>query len=180
MTLLTGENRRDRRNAMVETSNGKERRTNEDKKKKSSKTLSFLLKELRNCDLLSPLTTDQIAAMAKEMSIREFDSNKYIIREESDGDELFVLEMGKVQVSYQDEDGKDTVLRSVSAPVTFGEIALLFNTPRTASIQALEHCVAWTINRYEFSAIISSLNKENIKIAHFIDSFTNLKHKLEI
>jgi len=151
--------RRDRRNAMVETSNGKERRTNEDKKKKSSKTLSFLLKELRNCDLLSPLTTDQIAAMAKEMSIREFDSNKYIIREESDGDELFVLEMGKVQVSYQDEDGKETVLRSVSAPVTFGEIALLFNTPRTASIQALEHCVAWTINRYEFSAIISSLNK---------------------
>ena len=92
--------------------------------------------------------------------------------------------MGKVQVSYIDDDGKETILRSVEesvstnlilhqffglwspkkAPVTFGEIALLFNTPRTASIKALDHCVAWTINRYEFSAIISSLNKVRVQL----------------
>ena len=81
MTLKTVEKRRDRRNAMVETvTTGKTRKENEEKKKKTAKTLKFLQTELRNCDLLSPLTGDQILAMAKEMKIREFDSNKFIIK----------------------------------------------------------------------------------------------------
>ena len=81
MTLKTVEKRRDRRNAMVETVNtSKTRKENEEKKKKTAKTLKFLTSELRNCDLLSPLTGDQIQAMAKEMKIREFDNNKFIIK----------------------------------------------------------------------------------------------------
>ena len=58
-----------------------------------------------------------------------------------------------------EEDGREEKLRELEAPVTFGEIALLFNTPRTASVRALTKCTTWTINRFEFSSIISSVNK---------------------
>ena len=79
----------------------------------------------------------------------------------------------------------------MEAPVTFGEIALLFNTPRTATIKGIAHelqkisiatelssaikpaaifqmisavsaCVAWTIDRYVFSSIISTMNKDSL------------------
>ena len=69
------------------------------------------------------------------------------------------MEKGKIEISYIEEDGHEEKLRELEAPVTFGEIALLFNTPRTASVRALTKCVTWTINRFEFSSIISSVNK---------------------
>ena len=84
--------RRDRRNAMLETVDSKERQKNSELKKKTSKTSQFLKSELEHCDLLSPLTSAQLDAMVAEMKIREFDRDKYIIKEETDGDEIYVLE----------------------------------------------------------------------------------------
>ena len=62
----------------------------------------------------------------------------------------------------------NTVCNTIIA--TFGEVALLFNTTRTANIIALSTCIVWTINRADFSAIMTSSNKhiyvERIWIFH--------------
>jgi len=151
--------KRDRRNAMLETVSSKERQSTEKLKEKTDKTKKFLFKQLRACDLLSPLVDGQLKAMIGEMRVREFSKSVDIIKEGDDGDEIFVLEEGKIEVYYTEDDGSECKLRDMEAPVTFGEIALLFNTPRTATIKATSACLAWTIDRYVFSSIVSTMNK---------------------
>ena len=49
----------------------------------------------------------------------------------------------------------------MEAPATFGEIALLFNTTRTANIIALKQAVIWSIDRSEFNTIMKNTNENS-------------------
>ena len=62
--------KRDRRNAMLETVSSKDRKSTEKLKEKSDKTKKFLFKQLRACDLLSPLVDGQLKAMIGEMRFK--------------------------------------------------------------------------------------------------------------
>ena len=50
--------------------------------------------------------------------------------------------------------------RNSSRKATFGEIALVFETTRTANIIAVSDCTCWTVNRDEFAAIMTNSNKQ--------------------
>jgi CRP-like cAMP-binding protein len=41
---------------------------------------------------------------------------------------------------------KETFIKEIGPGVIFGEIALIFNTPRTASIRSKQHCTLAAIN----------------------------------
>ncbi len=43
----------------------------------------------------------------------------------------------------------------------FGELALLYNAPRTASIQALEKSSLWALDRISFSEYIKKITNQN-------------------
>ena len=49
----------------------------------------------------------------------------------------------------------------MEAPSTFGEIALLFNTVRTANVIAMKKSIIWSIDRSEFTAIMQNTNETN-------------------
>ena len=56
-------------------------------------------------------------------------------------------------------------------------MALLFNTTRTANIIALTACTAWTINRSDFSAIMTSSNKNiYVERSSFLRKIEFLSH----
>jgi len=41
---------------------------------------------------------------------------------------------------------KETFIKDIGPGVIFGEIALIFNTPRTATIRSKQHCTLAAIN----------------------------------
>ncbi|CBY23785.1 unnamed protein product [Oikopleura dioica] len=138
--------------------------------KKKSESV-FLLGELKKCDLLRPLTDDQFDEMVAVAKRQEIKKTEFIIKEDEDGKEIFVLENGRIEVSYYDEDGTRKKLKEIDAPgadefsfafarSTFGEIALVFETTRTANIIAVSDCTCWTVNRDEFAAIMTNSNKQ--------------------
>lgn len=43
----------------------------------------------------------------------------------------------------------------------FGELALLYNAPRTASIKAVERCYCWALDRITFSEHIKKITSQN-------------------
>ena len=53
------------------------------------------------------------------------------------------------------------ISRLTPAASTFGEIALLFNTARTANVIATARSVIWSIDRTEFTAIMQNTNETN-------------------
>lgn len=75
-----------------------------------------------------------------EFPRREVAAGEHIIREGENGSEVFVLESGRVQV-YQTVKGKTIDRREMGPGEVFGEMAILTDSPRTASVIALEDCV---------------------------------------
>ena len=71
---------------------------------------------MKKCDLLRPLTDDQFKEMVAVAKRREIKKTEFIIKEDEDGKEIFVLEQGRIEVSYYDEDGTRKKLKEIDAP----------------------------------------------------------------
>lgn len=73
--------------------------------------------------------------MAGGVEVRRFAANETVFREGDEPDALYLIRSGSVTIS-KDVKGRDVVLSYVSAGNYVGEMALLNDTPRTATVQA--------------------------------------------
>ena len=69
-----------------------------------------------------------------------------IISQGDDGNEFFILEKGAANVFINDKDIKKTLRPGAS----FGELALLYSEPRSATIKATEECHLWALDSANF------------------------------
>mmetsp|Transcript_109766 Transcript_109766/g.289575 ORF Transcript_109766/g.289575 Transcript_109766/m.289575 type:complete len:395 (+) Transcript_109766:78-1262(+) len=65
------------------------------------------------------------------------------------GDFLFVIESGKFDCVKD-----DVVVKTCEAGDVFGELALLYNCPRAATVRSKEKGVCWKLDRETFNAIV--------------------------
>merc|ERR1719446_1625252 len=76
-----------------------------------------------------------------------------VIIQDDQGDFLFVIETGRLDCKIK-LDGADKVVKTCEAGDVFGELALLYNCPRAASVDAREKCVLWQLDRDTFNNIV--------------------------
>lgn len=71
-----------------------------------------------------------------------YPADTIILDEGSDGQDLFVIKSGEVQVSYSLDDAYDQPARLTRLSVNdiFGELSLFDSGPRSAQVQALTEC----------------------------------------
>ena len=82
-----------------------------------------------------------------------------VIREGDEGDHFYVMERGGIDV-YE----KDVYKCSLYSGVAFGEIALLYSCPRTATVMAKYDCKLWVINRKAFRGITAQHKKRRLEL----------------
>jgi len=90
---------------------------------------------IRKVNLFSLLTEQQLDAMARIMSERWVENGMTICRQGEFGDELYIVYQGKVEVIRQTGDKEDTLFVAKEGDC-LGEMAVLGNIPRTASLRA--------------------------------------------
>jgi predicted MFS family arabinose efflux permease len=73
-----------------------------------------------------------------------------IIREGDPADSFYVLRSGQVDVSARGEGAQPKHLRTMSAGSYFGEIGLLEQIPRTATVTAIQDCQLYRISGDDF------------------------------
>lgn len=112
---------------------------------KTCLTKSFLFSELDETDL-----SIVIAAM-KEVQTTE---GQRIINQGDSGDFLFVIESGTLDCLIKMGDGSEKVVKKCQEGDAFGELALLYNCPRAASVDAKEACTLWQLDRDTFNHIV--------------------------
>jgi len=92
--------------------------------------------------------------IANIMSHKRANSGEYIIREGEEGESLFILKSGSVEILKSTlEDEMYTVVKLENPDkifLFFGELALLDNDKRSASIRANEDCELYTIQQSDF------------------------------
>ena len=69
------------------------------------------------------------------MEERNYNKGDFVIQQGDDGDVLFVVDSGELTCTKRfGTDTKETYLKTYVPGESFGELALLYNVPRAASI----------------------------------------------
>jgi len=91
---------------------------------------------LRKIPLLAELTDEELARVRSEIRIRHYPKRAVVLHKGGSGDGLLFLLSGQLQVMDVTEDGRAVGLRILAPGDFFGEIALINNSTRSASVVA--------------------------------------------
>jgi CRP/FNR family cyclic AMP-dependent transcriptional regulator len=92
---------------------------------------------LRKIPLLSGLSDEEIIRVKAEVRIRQYNKRDVVLHKGGSGDGLLFLLSGQLQVIDVTEDGRAIGLRMLAPGDFFGEIALINNSTRSASVVAM-------------------------------------------
>lgn len=124
-------------------------------------------------DFMKNLGQQQIEEITDAMSPVSYQPNDWIIKEGDIGSDVFILEEGRVEVS---KEGR--VLHTMGPGKVFGELAVLYNCTRTASVKAIGLCKLWAIHRQCFQSIMMKTGlikqKEYMEFLKTVPSFSKL------
>jgi len=89
------------------------------------------------------------------MEEKKAQPGEIIIEQGDDGDNLYILESGELECFRREFPEKEAVLLKTYVPgEAFGELALLYNAPRAATIKAKTEAVLWCLDRATFNHIV--------------------------
>jgi sulfate permease, SulP family len=112
--------------------------------------------DLRDIDFLSGLATDELERLGEVLTKREFSAGDTICREGEEGDRMWLLAKGSVSVRHISADGSMNLrIASLSRGTTIGEMALIEQTVRSATIVADEHVVGYELLRDGYVWLLS-------------------------
>lgn len=105
--------------------------------------------------LFSDLPKDAFIEILVQMTMRELQPGEHVIREGDIGDAFYVIASGKVRVARKNHEGGETVLAYLTEGAFFGEMALLQDGARTASVIVEEDSQIFEINRGVLDRVVA-------------------------
>lgn len=107
-------------------------------------------------DVILPMDIVQLKiARSASISHEHFEPGEAILRQGDWGDKVYIIMKGEVEV-VREEPGKGEILLTKQGPGDcFGELALLSNTPRTATVRTVTAVDALTIDRGAFNSLLA-------------------------
>jgi len=110
---------------------------------------------LQNIPLFSGLCDAELHTLFDHASVRSFPKNSVVINDGDESNSLYVIVSGKVKIFLMNDKGKEIILNYQLAGEYFGELSLLDQVCRSASVITLEPCQFIIITRTDFMRCIS-------------------------
>ncbi len=122
---------------------------------KSADVEAQIKKRLNQAFMFSALKEDELNIVVEAMQGVKIKSGDVVIKEGDDGDNLYVLESGTLTCTKHFKGKPEpTFLKEYIPGEAFGELALLYNAPRAATIVAKTDCEMWSLDRNTFNHIV--------------------------
>lgn len=120
---------------------------------------------LARVELFSTLTRKELQTLAKSSQERTYKAGSTIVTEGDSGVGLYVIKSGKVRITrVVDPDRAEEELGTAEAGDVLGEMALLDDLPRSATITATEDVVALLLPVWEFRTILRNHPDISLKL----------------
>ena len=103
--------------------------------------------------LFACLAPEELSRLVGAFELRLYQPGAVIIKQGEAGRCFFILQRGLAACT---EDGVGVVRPAIKSGEGFGEWALLFNTPRAATVTALTDVAAWVLGAPLFHAALRS------------------------
>nr|5J3U_A Chain A, Protein Kinase A [Toxoplasma gondii] len=130
---------------------------------------------LRQSFLFNSLDEKDLNTVILAMQEKKIEASTCLIREGDDGECLYIVQSGELNCSKL-IDGEERVVKVVGPGDAFGELALLYNAPRAATVTSVSACDLWELGRDTFNAIVKDAAT---KRRSMYDSFLKSVHILD-
>ncbi|XP_077505308.1 cGMP-dependent protein kinase for isoform X1 [Amblyomma americanum] len=114
-----------------------------------ARSRELIKQAIQDNDFMKNLETVQIKEITDCMYPVEYAQDSLIIKEGDVGSVVYVMEEGKVEVTKESK-----FLCTLGPGKVFGELAILYNCTRTATVKAISDCKLWAIERQCFQTIM--------------------------
>lgn len=106
--------------------------------------------------LFEGVSAEDRTALARAATLRTYRRGETIVQQGQPGDAFYVLVRGRVAVAIVAPDGREVVLNTLCEGDHFGEMALLDDAPRSASVIAQEKSDLAILSRAVFLDLLKS------------------------
>jgi CRP/FNR family cyclic AMP-dependent transcriptional regulator len=108
---------------------------------------------LARVPLFKSLNKRQLGSLAKVAHEDHFKAGEEIVTQGESGVGLYVIASGKANVVHSEPDGTTPLVNILNPTDFFGELAMLSEGPRTATVVAVEDTECLVITRWNFLAL---------------------------
>lgn len=107
-----------------------------------------------SCSLLSLFLQLEMSEVLDAMFERKVEEGEIVIKQGDDGDFFYVIERGTFEFYVTDDDGNERKVGTYTDSGSFGELALMYNMPRSATAKAATSGSLWVMSRQTFRKIV--------------------------
>jgi len=123
-----------------------------------------ILDLLINIPLFDSLVADELAVVVKSMNVVDAPKGETVFKEGERGDFVCFVADGILEVWKRSETGEPVVLSTLSKGRSMGEMSILDNFPRSATVRARTKATLVTLSRANFDDILEKNPRIGIKI----------------
>jgi len=105
---------------------------------------------LRNVPMFSLLSGVQLLLLAQVLLRKPYPRNSIVVAAGDPSDALYIVISGRLKVTISDKEGREAILAILNQGDFFGEMGLIDQAPRSASVVTIEACELLTITRTDF------------------------------
>jgi CRP-like cAMP-binding protein len=120
---------------------------------------------LKNVALFQDMSDRELDMLLALTTTKKLKKRAYLFRRGEPGNALFAVLEGRLKATGEGRDGKEMVLSVMDPGEVIGEIALLDQEPRSATVQAVEDVTLLTLHRRDLIPFLERNPKAAIKLA---------------
>ena len=113
------------------------------------------VRALHQISLFAEFSEAQLAVILPRFALRDYEEGEAIVQEGEIGDHFFAIRRGEVEVTKAQPDGTPQHVALLGSGEYFGEIALLKDVPRTATVTAVGACQMWALDKAAFLQMLT-------------------------
>uniref|UniRef100_A0A7S3ZEV3 cGMP-dependent protein kinase n=1 Tax=Lotharella globosa TaxID=91324 RepID=A0A7S3ZEV3_9EUKA len=132
-------------------------------REKKQQQKDLIQKVIESNVLFRGLHEDHATRVIEQMYRVNFSKGEIPIKQGDRGDRLYVVETGLFEVRVKADDNKERVVAQRGAGTLFGELALMYNAPRAATVVALTDAVTWVVDRFTFRRVLKNVSEKQLQ-----------------
>lgn len=110
---------------------------------------------LHSVPLFSHIPEEKLRELEQSAVVRKYPKNTLLFFEGDEGGQMYVVKQGLLYAYTDDDDGRQLVLNYLAPGDYFGELSLIDNQPRSATVAAVEDSEVLCISRDRFKHFLS-------------------------
>jgi CRP/FNR family cyclic AMP-dependent transcriptional regulator len=115
-----------------------------------------MLNFLRSVPLFSSLSKRELLTLNSIAHLRTYQEDEFVFRKGQPGAAMFIIKSGEINIVDHDPDSGENVIATLDENSFFGELALLDDSPRSASAKARVNSEVYAFFRTDLERLLTS------------------------